>query len=213
LTDYYGQAIVIPMFPVNLIRHRDPELFFAVVEPVGVDMDSACTGLERVLSRFQYALYTTRVIEELKGVEGYLKNESEFYDERLENRMNEGDRFRRDTGRDEALVLLALDNVKRVRKSKDPESPTVPRQAYLFRSLKRLFSHEQRLAIFRRDQGICQVKFKCQDRKCEWDAWEADHAKPWSKGGKTIVANGQVACILCNSAKKDRESNSVAGRP
>ena len=189
------------MFPVNLIRHRDPELFFAVVEPVGVDMDSACTGLERVLSRFQYALYTTRVIEELKGVEGYLKNESEFYDERLENRMNEGDRFRRDTGRDEALVLLALDNVKRVRKSKDPESPTVPRQAYLFRSLKRLFSHEQRLAIFRRDQGICQVKFKCQDRK------------PWSKGGKTIVANGQVACILCNSAKKDRESNSVAGRP
>ncbi len=25
----------------------------------------------------------------------------------------------------------------------------------------------------------------------EWDAWEADHSKPWSKGGRTIVANGR----------------------
>lgn len=70
---------------------------------------------------------------------------------------------------------------------------------------QRLFSYEQRLAIFRRDQGYCQVKLKCDGLKCEWDAWEADHVKPWSKGGKTIVANGQIACIPCNSAKNDRQ--------
>jgi hypothetical protein len=69
---------------------------------------------------------------------------------------------------------------------------------------QRLFSQEQRLAIFRRDQGICQAKIKCNGTKCEWDIWEADHIKPWSKGGKTIVANGQVACIPCNSAKNDQ---------
>lgn len=68
---------------------------------------------------------------------------------------------------------------------------------------QRLFSHEQRLAIFRRDEGHCQVRLKCDGCKCDWDAWEADHTKPWSKGGKTIVANGQVACIPCNSAKND----------
>jgi hypothetical protein len=66
---------------------------------------------------------------------------------------------------------------------------------------QRLFSREQRLAIFRRDGGICQVKVKCNGAKCEWDAWEADHITPWSKGGKTIVVNGQVACLGCNSAK------------
>lgn len=66
---------------------------------------------------------------------------------------------------------------------------------------QRLFSHEQRLAIFRRDGGLCRVKVKCNGLKCEWDAWEADHIKPWSKGGKTIVVNGQVACLNCNSAK------------
>jgi hypothetical protein len=66
---------------------------------------------------------------------------------------------------------------------------------------QRLFSHEQRLAIFRRDKGLCQVNLKCKGIKCEWDAWEADHILSWSKGGKTIVSNGQVACLPCNSSK------------
>ena len=66
---------------------------------------------------------------------------------------------------------------------------------------QRLFAHEQRLAIFRRDQGICQLKIKCNGEKCQWDNWEADHKKPWSEGGETIVANGQVACLACNAAK------------
>lgn len=66
---------------------------------------------------------------------------------------------------------------------------------------QRLFSHEQRLAIFRRDGGICQVRLKCEGVKCEWDAWEADHKAAWTKGGKTTVENGQVACPACNSSK------------
>ncbi len=69
---------------------------------------------------------------------------------------------------------------------------------------QRLFTHEQRLAIYRRDSAICQLKIKCAGEKCEWEKWEADHKVPWSKGGKTVVANGQVACLLCNSSKSDR---------
>jgi len=66
---------------------------------------------------------------------------------------------------------------------------------------RRIFSEEQRLAIFRRDGAICQVRLKCVGKKCEWDNWQADHRIPWSAGGKTIVANGQVACSECNLAK------------
>jgi hypothetical protein len=66
---------------------------------------------------------------------------------------------------------------------------------------QRLFSHEQRLAIFRRDGGVCKVRIKCQGARCEWDAWQADHKTPWSQGGKTTVENGQVACPECNAAK------------
>lgn len=67
----------------------------------------------------------------------------------------------------------------------------------------RLFTHEQRLAIYRRDGGICKVALKCDGVKCEWDAWAADHIKAWSKGGKTTVENGQIACVACNAAKGD----------
>lgn len=66
---------------------------------------------------------------------------------------------------------------------------------------QRLFSSEQRLAIFRRDGGICQVRLKCTGVKCEWDAWQADHKSAWTLGGKTTVENGQVACPACNAAK------------
>jgi len=99
--------------------------------------------------------------------------------------------------------------------STDSEDSLKWRNEYLFRKFfeyaptielkdsSRTFTHEQRLAIFRRDKGICQLKIKCDGKKCEWDNWEADHIVPWSKGGKTIVENGQVSCPECNSSKGD----------
>ncbi len=66
---------------------------------------------------------------------------------------------------------------------------------------QRDFTHEQRLAIFRRDGGICQVHLKCEGNKVAWDHWHADHKVPHVKGGKTTVANGQVACAACNLSK------------
>jgi hypothetical protein len=74
----------------------------------------------------------------------------------------------------------------------------------LLKDDQRLFSHEQRMAIFRRDKGVCQVKRKCTGLKCGWDAWEADHVTAWSKGGRTVVENGQIACLPCNSSKGDK---------
>ena len=67
----------------------------------------------------------------------------------------------------------------------------------------RNFSHEQRLAIYRRDKGICQIKIRCQGDKCDWDNWEADHITAWDKGGKTTVENGQVGCVACNKVKSN----------
>ena len=66
---------------------------------------------------------------------------------------------------------------------------------------QRLFTHDQRMAIFRRDKGVCQVRQKCAGLECSWDSWEADHKFPWSQGGKTTVENGQVACSACNASK------------
>lgn len=69
------------------------------------------------------------------------------------------------------------------------------------RDPQRDFGYEQRLAIYRRDQGICQVRLKCSGDKVAWENWHADHKLPHIKGGKTTVANGQVACVACNLTK------------
>jgi len=67
---------------------------------------------------------------------------------------------------------------------------------------KREFSNEQKLAIFRRDKSLCQLKIKCIGKKLGWDDdWHVDHKIAFSKGGKTTVANGQLACAECNLAK------------
>lgn len=68
----------------------------------------------------------------------------------------------------------------------------------------RIFTPEQRLAIFRKDHGHCQVKLACDGVKLTWGEWHADHIVPYSKGGKTIVANGQAACPACNLLKSDK---------
>ncbi len=68
---------------------------------------------------------------------------------------------------------------------------------------QREFSHPQKLAIYRRDQGYCQLKLKCNGEKVEWDNWHCDHKIAHSRGGQTTVTNGQVACPACNLAKSD----------
>jgi hypothetical protein len=66
---------------------------------------------------------------------------------------------------------------------------------------QRSFTHMQRLAVFRRDQGHCQLKLKCDGIKLTWDDWHCDHTIAWTNGGKTTVANARVACTACNLFK------------
>jgi len=70
----------------------------------------------------------------------------------------------------------------------------------------RMFTPEQRLAIYRKDDGRCQLKIHCTGEKLGWADWHADHIVPHSKGGKTTVANGQVACPSCNLSKNNSEA-------
>jgi hypothetical protein len=65
----------------------------------------------------------------------------------------------------------------------------------------RSFSDEQRLAIYRRNEGRCQV---C-GIVCEDSAFHADHVVPHSRGGRTTVENGQVLCPEHNLSKGDRD--------
>lgn len=67
---------------------------------------------------------------------------------------------------------------------------------------ERIFSQDQRLAIYIRDKGKCKL---CGS-KCRENAFHADHKKPYSKGGRTTISNGQLLCPSCN-LKKGKKSN------
>lgn len=61
----------------------------------------------------------------------------------------------------------------------------------------RYFSAIQRIELFSRSGGYCQscgVAITLSD-------FHADHITPWSKGGKTTLANGQALCRACNIKK------------
>jgi len=65
----------------------------------------------------------------------------------------------------------------------------------------RKFDYGQRLFVYRRDQGVCQLRLRCTGAKVSWADWHADHKLPHSKGGQTTTDNGQVACRACNLVK------------
>lgn len=64
----------------------------------------------------------------------------------------------------------------------------------------RIFTPDQRAVIYRIGKGKCAM---CGIEVSE-ESFEADHIKPWSKGGRTIIANGQILCSTCNHSKSNR---------
>lgn len=67
---------------------------------------------------------------------------------------------------------------------------------------KRNFTAEQRLAIYNRDEGVCQ---SCM-RKVDFSEYHADHVLSYARGGVTKLSNGQLLCAKCNLKKGKKAS-------
>ncbi len=66
-----------------------------------------------------------------------------------------------------------------------------------YKDPKRLFDENQKIVIWRRDDKRCK---QCT-KQIEFDEMQADHIKPYSKGGLTTIDNGQALCVACNLKK------------
>lgn len=70
---------------------------------------------------------------------------------------------------------------------------------------KRAFSEAERIAIYRRDNGLCQMCLEEgkpeEEARVSWSEFEADHVLPHCKGGDTVIENGQVLCSYHNAVK------------
>ena len=64
----------------------------------------------------------------------------------------------------------------------------------------RSFTEKQKREMFERQQGLCPI---C-DKTFKLKEMEADHITPWSQGGKTETANGQMLCRECNRRKSNK---------
>ena len=61
----------------------------------------------------------------------------------------------------------------------------------------RTFTETEKKTMYARQGGICPICGK----HFELREMEGDHKKPWSKGGKTTLDNGQMLCKACNLKK------------
>jgi hypothetical protein len=64
----------------------------------------------------------------------------------------------------------------------------------------RAFDEKTRQKTYAKQKGICPA---CK-KKFEIDDMEADHIIPWSKGGKTILANCRMLCKMDNRVKSGK---------
>ena len=72
----------------------------------------------------------------------------------------------------------------------------------------RAFSELQRILIYREGKGLCQQCLRDgiseKEAKVSWSKYQADHVLPHSKGGKTLIENGELLCSFHNQSKGNR---------
>jgi len=70
------------------------------------------------------------------------------------------------------------------------------------------FSELQRILIYRKGKGLCQQCLRDgmpeKEAKVSWSKYQADHVLPHSKGGETIISNGELLCATHNLSKGNR---------
>lgn len=73
---------------------------------------------------------------------------------------------------------------------------------------RRGFSEAERIKIYRRDDGLCQMCLEEglpeKEAQVPWSEYEADHVVPHVKGGPTDIENAQVLCERHNREKGAR---------
>ncbi len=65
----------------------------------------------------------------------------------------------------------------------------------------RSFKYGARREVMERAGGRCEAQVLLLWGRCDKSATDADHIYPWSKGGPTIVSNGQALCRSHNVSK------------
>ncbi len=72
--------------------------------------------------------------------------------------------------------------------------------------MRRSFNTSQRIALYLASGGVCSG---CGVELAR--GWHGDHVQPYSKGGATVVENGQALCPICNQKKGNKMTRFFRG--
>jgi len=124
----------------------NPELVFGIVGPVGVNLDPVILVLGRELQRFKYVSKTVRLS---KQIESFFSSDhsKDPEDQRISALMNEGTRLRLESGRGDAVALLGIAEIRRIRE--EELDGKAEKNAFILRSLK----HPQEVETLRNVYG------------------------------------------------------------
>jgi deoxycytidylate deaminase len=114
-----------------------PELFIALVAPVGANLDLVCEVLAVELSRVRYDVKEIKLSSLLRTFEKYARLPRHPEEKRYHSHMNAGNEMRATFARGDALAILAMSALADVREEISGSAvKPAPRTAYIFRSLK-----------------------------------------------------------------------------
>lgn len=132
--------------PNPLVPKEFPELVFGLIGPAGADRSQVIEILRKELVSLNYVVQEIRLS---KLIEGFLGQNYEGIpeDQRVKKLMDDGTNIRETTGRGDAIALLAIAEIRRIRKEvfKDRSE----RNVYILNSLK----HPEEIATLRNVYG------------------------------------------------------------
>lgn len=110
-----------------------PEVVIGLVGPVGIDLDPIVQSISRDLELFQYTAQVIRLSAQLARF-FEVDHSGKPEDERIASLMNDGTRLREQSNRGDAVALLAIAEIRRIRT--DELRGDTEGNAYILRSLK-----------------------------------------------------------------------------
>lgn len=139
---------------MNLVRELPslpgPELVIGLIGPVGADLELVIDAAKRQLDRVGYKSIVVRVSELITNIQAFHSKGSKTFDsayERIDSLMDAGSALRRGTGRGDALALMTVAEIRRLRTNANRKAhpdweedkcakTALTRTAYIIRSLK-----------------------------------------------------------------------------
>lgn len=116
----------------------DPELVFALVGPVGVDLGLVEQVLQRLLSEYEYTTSSLRITDLMREVKVVAPLDARSYIDSVRQRIAYANRVCEKIGRKDALAVLAISAIRETRHAEGgSEVRPLKRRAYLIHQFKR----------------------------------------------------------------------------